>query len=192
MENNFRNLLSFGQIGESLIARFLRGKGYLILPVYEKEIDNGKGPRLFLPFGSPETELIAPDMQAIKAQKIRWFEAKHKNAATYYRKKARWQTGIDKRHYLDYVRVQEVTHSPVWLLFLQREAPLTNAPIGVTPCPTGLFGCPITKSIADEGYYTRGQRRFDMVYWALEGANGLERLATLEDVLAISACTSVA
>ncbi len=170
----FQEALTFGQIGESLIARYLRSLGWMILPVYEKEIDNGKGPRLFLPYGYPEKELIAPDLQGMKRQQVRWFEAKHKNACTYYRKKQRWQTGIDKRHYQDYRRVQEVTEWPVWLLFLQR---------GESPCPTGLFGCPITQPISDDGWYFRGDKRYDMVYWAI---SDLKLIATLAEVLAAS------
>jgi hypothetical protein len=181
----FQQKLAFGQIGESLIARYLRSRGWSILPVYEKEIDNGKGPRLFLPYGYPETELIAPDLQGMKYQKVQWFEAKHKSAATFYRKKWRWQTGIDKRHYLDYKRVQEITTYPVWLLFLQRESACNNAPLNVPSCPTGLYGCPITQLYSDEGYYDRGGKRYYMVYW---GVQELKKLASLEEVLQKSEC----
>ncbi len=180
VSTTFEKSLEFGQIGESLIAQYLRKRGWTILPVYEKEIDNGKGPRLFLPYGLPEAELIAPDIQALRNQQIKWFEAKHKNAATYYRKKQRWQTGIDKRHYIDYKRVQEVTKWPVWLLFLQRESTSKYAPADVGPCPTGLFGCPITQHWSDDGWYERDGRRYDMVYWGIEE---LKLLATLADVL---------
>jgi hypothetical protein len=190
MVSTFREKLTFGQIGESLIARYLRLQGWTILPAYEKEIDNGKGPRLFLPLWAEDAELITPDLQAIKMQQVKWIEAKHKNMATFFRKKWRWQTGIDKHHYLDYLKVQDRTPTwPIWLLFLQ-EVPLeTNAPPGVEKCPTGLFGCPITQPFADEGsYYNYEKRRsYDMVYWGLSDGpchpKDLKRLATLEDVL---------
>lgn len=152
----------------------------MLLPVYEKEIDTGKGPRLFLPYGLPERELIAPDLQGIKHQQVRWFEAKSKNTASYFRKKQRWQTGIDKRHYQDYRRVQDVSNYPVWLLFLQRDVIDNNAPADVEPCPTGLFGCPVTQAIADDGWYFRDGKRFDMVYWAIKD---LKKIATLDEVL---------
>ena len=45
---NFSDTLKQGQLGESLIAKWLRRQGWSILPAYEKEIDNGKGPRLFM------------------------------------------------------------------------------------------------------------------------------------------------
>lgn len=183
----FHEALTFGQIGESLIARFLRQKGWMILPIYEKEIDNGKGPRLFLPYGHPETELIAPDIQALRNRQVRFFEAKHKSAATYYRIKKRWQTGIDLRHYQDYLKVQAYTQCPVWLLFLQREAAISNATSDAPPCPTGLYGCPITQKISDNGFYMRNGRRYDMVYWAIQD---LKSLATLEEVLFQQNCKS--
>jgi|SRR5260221_170339 len=179
----FQQKLAEGQIGESLIARYLRSRGWMILPVYEKEIDNGKGPRLFLPYDLPERELIAPDLQGMKYRQIRWFEAKTKNAASYYRKKGRWQTGIDKRHYQDYLKVQSITKWPVWLLFLQRFAIATNAPVGTPSCPTGLYGCPITQPIADDGWFDRDGKRYYMVYWAIDD---LKKLATLAEVIAIS------
>lgn len=179
----FQQKLAEGQIGESLIARYLRSLGWMILPVYEKEIENGKGPRLFLPYGLPEQDLIAPDLQGMKYQKIRWFEAKTKNTASFYKKKWRWQTGIDKRHWQDYRRVQDITNCPVWLLFLQQDKVDNNAPPNVEPCPTGLFGCPVTQYWSDDGWYYRDGRRYDMVYWGIEE---LKRLATLADVLAAS------
>lgn len=179
-DDDFQRKLVFGQIGESLIARFLRSRRWIINPCYEKEINNGKGPRLFLPFGADDTQLITPDIQAMRDRQVRWFDVKHKSACTYYRKNHRWQTGIDRRHYQDYLKVQKYTQWPVWLLFLQREATITNAPPEVQACPTGLFGCPITLPYSDDGWYTRDGRRYDMVYWGIED---LKLLATLQEVL---------
>lgn len=180
--DRFDETLPFGQMGESLIAKYLRRHGYSIFPAYEKEIDNGKGPRIFLPYGYSVQELITPDMLAKRERRTLWIEAKHKSAATFYRKKQRWQTGIDKRHYLDYLQVEKVTGWPVRLLFLQRLSVITNAPLDVEPCPTGLYACSITCPVSDEGYYHERMtgRRYDMVYWAIDT---LKKLATLEDVL---------
>ncbi len=160
----FQQTLSQGQIGESLIACYLRSKGWMILPVYEKEIDNKVGPRLFLPYGYSDKELVAPDILAMKAQQVRWFEVKNKSTGTYSRKMQCWQTGIDTRLWKQYKRVQTVTQWPVWVLFLQRGEP---------PCPTGLYGCPITQSL-DAIWLDK------MVYWTI---SKLKMLATLADVL---------
>lgn len=189
MISTFREKLQFGQVGESLIARYLRLRGWTILPAYEKEIDNGKGPRLFLPLWSEDADLITPDLQAMKNQQVKWIEAKHKNMATFFRKKWRWQTGIDKHHYLDYLKVQDRTPTwPIWLLFLQEPPVETNAPPNVNPCPIGLFGCPITQPFSDEGtYIDKKGKSCDMVYWGLSDGpiykKDLKQLATLESVL---------
>jgi hypothetical protein len=186
-DDYFQRRLAFGQVGESLIARFLRSRKWIVNPCYEKKIDNGKGPRLFLPFGANESMLITPDIQAMRDRQVRWFDVKHKSTGTYFRKNSRWQTGIDRRHYLDYVKVRKLTQWPVWLLFLQRESTITNAPPDVEPCPTGLFGCPITQPYSDTGWYTSKGRRYDMVYWGIEE---LKPLATLQEVLDGAASSS--
>ncbi len=180
--NEFHERLARGQIGESLIARFLRRRNWILFPAYEKEINNGKGPRLFLPFGFDEKQLILPDIQGMNtlSQLVYWFDVKHKSACTYYRKNKRWQTGIDLRHYQDYLKVQKFTKWPVWLLFLQREATITNAPPGVKPCPTGLYGCPITQPYSDDGWHWSYGKRCDMVYW---GIDDLKFMAPLQAVL---------
>jgi hypothetical protein len=177
----FQAKLERGQIAEGLVAIWLRSQGWTLLPIYEKEIDNGKGPRLFLPYDVPEKELIAPDLLAMRDGKTRWYEAKSKAAATFYRRKWRWQTGIDKKHYLDYKRVKDITSWQVWLLFLQLDNSHNNAPLGVEPYPAGLYACPVTKPYSDEGSFTRDGKRYEMVYWGLEE---LQRVATLKEVLA--------
>src|SRR5690349_12943290 len=98
-----------GEIGEKAIALLKRLDGWIILPAYEKEIQTGKGPRLFMPFGNANLKLVAPDMLAKRGREVCWIEAKHKTHFTWYAKTGRWQTGIDVRHYNDYLKVQECT-----------------------------------------------------------------------------------
>lgn len=173
----FQQSLADGQMGESLIARYLRSKGWSVLPVYEKEIDNGKGPRLFLPDNDPQ--LTAPDMLTFRDQQVLWIEAKSKSTATWSLKKGCYQTGIDLHLYQDYLKVQSTTRRTVWLIFLQKSTTVSNAPKDAPPCPTGLYGCRITQPIANDSYgrYPR------MVYWNI---NDLKKLATLDEVLAAS------
>ena len=54
--SSFQENLHVGQIGESLIAAWLKSRGNSVLPVYEVEIDTGKGPRVF----SPSGQIVAP------------------------------------------------------------------------------------------------------------------------------------
>ena len=110
----FNESLAFGKIGESDIARWLRSRGTSVLPVYEKEIDEGKGPQFFAPNG----EYVAPDMFCLP--QCEWIEAKHKKVFTWHRISGTWQTGIDLRHWEEYKRVQEISKRRVWLFFLHR------------------------------------------------------------------------
>ena len=174
---SFLDNLAWGQVGESLIAEWLKNKGYSVLPVYEKEIDNGKGPRLFMPTG----QLIAPDIFAFTFDRALWVEAKHKNRFTWYGKEKCWNTGIDKRHYDDYCRVAKETPYDVWLFFLHQRSDAWREDVekrdAPPVCPTGLFAgnlnnLPQPRFSPD---YAKG-----MVYWK---ETDLKKLAELSDVL---------
>lgn len=180
----FDQSLAVGQLGESLIAHWLRNKGWHVLPAYEKEIDNGKGPRLFLATGNDESELITPDLFAMKAGRFLWVEAKHKTTFTWYGKGGYWTTGVDKRHFADYVKVQRQTGIDVWLLFLHRES-ITRlddiqkwgAPLH---CPTGLFGQRITDLNRHYSHQSDKWGPSGMVYW--RPFEHLKQLALLGEV----------
>ena len=73
----FRAQLRYGIAGESAIALWLRARGMCVLPAYEKVIDSGKGPRLYM----PNDALIVPDLLAFGNGKTLWIEAKHKTAS---------------------------------------------------------------------------------------------------------------
>lgn len=168
----FQDRFAYGCAGESLISRWLRRRGFSILPVYEKLIDDGKGPRLFL---ADET-LIAPDLFAFRAQKALWIEAKHKTAFSWHRLTGRWVTGIDLRHYDDYCRVDEETPWPVWLLFLHDGGQAKDSPPN---SPSGLFGNRLSILRRCENHRHANWGNTGMVYWAVEC---LHKLADIEDV----------
>lgn len=175
----FEQKLSIGQLGESQIAQWLIRRGWAVLPVYEKEINSGKGPRLF----TPEGQLVAFDMFAFHPGKLNalWIEAKHKTVFSWYRIKERWVTGIDLRHYEDYLRVADMSPWPVWLLFLHTEAygPRDEP----WPCPTGLFGQTLDVLREEHNISHRSDKwgRSGMVYWAHDT---LAQVATLSEVYA--------
>lgn len=172
---SFRQSLTFGQAGESDIARWLKQNGYSILPVYEKILDTGKGPQLFLPDGC----LIAPDMLVFKGNdKTLWIEAKHKTAFTWHRNTKRWTTGIDLRHYEDYLKVDDFSPWPVWLLFLHRGGQAKDSP---PDSPAGLFGNKLEILRKCENHRHDGWAN-GMVYWGIEN---LKKLASLETVIGI-------
>ena len=180
--NTFQRQLAFGQIAETEIAKWLLARGAVVLPVYDIEYETGKGPRLFTGSG----QLIAPDLLVWKKQ-ICWIEAKHKSVFTWHRKTMRWTTGIDKRHWHQYLKVRSLVDISIWLLFLHRsESPDRRDLQWDCPprCPSGLFGGSLDRlencinhdvPAGNGGWGASG-----MVYWAHES---LKKLATVEEVI---------
>lgn len=176
--SKFKARLSFGKIGEGLIANWFKRKGYIALPIYEKQIDEGKGPQLF----TSNRNLIAPDLLMFNfdkdGEKVFWIEAKHKSAFTWHRITQRWTTGIDLKHYQDYLEVDKLTPWPVWLIFLHEKGIAKDSPDG---CPTGLFGRELSYLNEHENHRHGNWGKGGMVYWAHET---LLKLATLVEVKA--------
>lgn len=128
----FDDTLEFGRAGESVIASWLRQRGNTVLPAYEKLLDLEKGPVIF----TPSERLIAPDFLSWKDEKCCWIEAKHKKAFSWDRTTSQFVTGIDQRNYTDYLKVEDKSPWPVWLLFLHDGGQAKDSP----PSPSGLFG----------------------------------------------------
>lgn len=160
--SRFQSQLAAGQAGETAISRWLRQRGYYVMPVYEKEYQTGKGPRLFC----PSRTLIAPDMFAFKGNdKAYWIEAKHKTAFSWHRVSGRWVTGIDLRHYEDYCHVDDNTPWPVWLMFLHRGGKAKDSP---DQSPAGLFGNRLSTLRKRENHRSSKWGATGMVYWSIE------------------------
>ena len=183
--STFADSLHQGQLGESIIANWLRRMGWHVLPAYEKQIDSGKGPRLFLAKGHADRQLIAPDILGLREGKFMWFEAKHKTRFSWYGMGRYFVTGIDKRHFDDYCKVAKETKLPVWVLFLhvdsntwQKDVDNWNAP---PQCPTGLFGAEITKMQAEKSHDSNRHGASGMYYW--QPYVHLKELAKLEVVM---------
>jgi hypothetical protein len=165
---NFEDTLKQGKVGESRIANWLKAYQYLVLPVYEKEIGEGKGPQVF----SLERNYVAPDLLAFRDGKALWIEAKTKSVFTWHRITGRWTTGIDLRHYTDYCALAARSPWPVWLLFLHTQAYTSEPPHS---SPTGLYGN--TLAYLQEHENHRSDKWANgMVYWAIDH---LKQLATL-------------
>lgn len=162
-------------MGEGYIACWLRRKGYHILPIYEREIHEGKGPVLYQAVGSP---LIAPDMLCFNGQdRISWIEAKTKSAFSWHRISEKWVTGIDLHHYKSYIEVSELVPWDVWLLFLQLNGRAKDSPPG---CPTGLFGAKLDYLQENENHRHCNWGKGGMVYWA---SDTLTKFAELTEIL---------
>ena len=100
---SFEHSLREGLLGESIIVRWLNRQGCHVLPANEIEQSHGKGPRLY----TAKEQLISPDLLCWNGREQFWIEAKTKSAFTWHRLSETWQTGIDRRHWHHYQRVEE-------------------------------------------------------------------------------------
>ncbi len=189
---SFAEKLAFGKVAEGFIAKWLMARGNSVLPVYEIEKSTGKGPQLF----GLDSSLVAPDMVAFTENGVVWIEAKHKSVFTWHRNTQQWTTGIDLRHYGDYLKVAKSTKLPVWLMFFHRSSTPSDGDQRMgcpAQCPIGLFGGDIFDLVPKENHRTppldyfregaKGHGRSGMVYWSV---SELKRLATYDSVMQIA------
>jgi hypothetical protein len=158
----FHDALAIGKAGETHIARWLNARGNHVLPVYEKIVNEFKGPVLYRPDGS---QAICPDLLVLTDQGIAWIEAKHKSAFTWSRRFSDWNTGIDLHHYKEYIQVQEDLKSiPVWLMFLHEPGSAKDTPDGKVS-PSGLFMASLEHLRMNECHRHENHGKHGMVYW---------------------------
>ena len=159
---SFTEKLQKGQLGESLIAKWLNRGGWNVLPAYDIEVQSGKGPRLFT---ATRGQLITPDMLVFRHKSIVWVEAKTKSAFTWHRLSQTFQTGIDLRHWKSYISVSEVTPFPVWLLFLHKPGNTAKDTPSEKTSPSGLYGQELTRLQKTTDHEHPNWGRSGMVYW---------------------------
>ncbi len=166
---SFSDTLKQGQLGESLIALWLRRQGWHILPAYEKQIDNGKGPRLFMAVDAAFDQLITPDLFCIKGREFRWLEAKHKTRFSWYGKGKYFVTGVDLRHFEHYCHVRDEVGLPVYLMFLHTDNRTWPADVerwGAPDwCDTGLWGGDIDNLRTEYSHKSQDYGPTGMIYW---------------------------
>jgi len=168
----FQTNLAVGKMGESRIANWMKKRGWCILPIYDIEINTGKGPQLFM----PDKNIIAPDMLMFKPNYTFWIEAKTKTAFSWHRLTEQWVTGIDLCHYLDYCIVDDETPFPVWLLFLHEGGQAKDSPPN---SPAGLFGNKLDYLRQNENHRHDNWGHSGMVYWSIKHLLKIAELADL-------------
>jgi len=179
--SSFTEQLEYGLAGESIIAKWLMSRGWALLPAYEKEQGDFKGPRILSATG----DLISPDMLAFRfgdeGGQVHWIEAKSKAAFTWYRIRGTYQDGIDRRHWRHYLHVCKLAPWPVWLLFLHAPGHVAkDNPPDKTP-PVGLFGNRVDRLAALIDHESDNHGPSGMVYWNI---NSLRVIASWEELLA--------
>lgn len=180
--NDFKNQLKKGKIGESAIAQWLKRRGNHIMPVYELEVESGKGPQLF----SSDGELIAPDMFVFKSDGSYtcWIEAKRKARFSWWGKKGYFETGIDQHHYNQYCKVQDVSPWEVWLMFLHTQSDTWRTDVekrgAPEVCPTGLFANKLSVLRKSISHTDSRHGKTGMVYWRIDTLIKMAELSEVE------------
>lgn len=118
MVTTFRESPSFirGRRGEQLIKRWLQKRGWWVIPSYDYTGENDdKAPRM----QGLSSSLVIPDLDIAKDGLRRWAEVKTKTKALEWRKTGELQHGIDLRHYEEYLKVQSLSGTHVWLFIVE-------------------------------------------------------------------------
>ena len=170
----FKESLIVGKTGESKVAQWLISQGRSILPVYEIAENQYKGPALYC----HSKNLVAPDMLVFGQNKITWIEVKTKTAFSWHRKTKRFVTGIDLKHYFDYLEIAKNTTVPLWIFFLHGKGTAVDTPEDKIS-PSGLFGRDILYLEKHENHRHDNWGNSGMVYWDVED---LELIASLEQI----------
>lgn len=122
---NFKKSLQFGEEGEHEVAKFLIDRGVTVLPLYQFNSD--QAPVLL----SMNEQIISPDLICFKREAF-MVEVKTKNQWVSY--KGRVETGLNKRHFDHYKKIQQMTKKNVYVFFNHK-----------TEQPTGFYFAPLNK-----------------------------------------------
>lgn len=187
----FEKQLQFSDEHEDYMRIFMLRYGYSMIHTSRMKNEEGKGARLYLPYGFKVPSVAIPDFLCIKcAQCILpsisplnclpeqfFMDLKVKRRADFYRNRARWETGIDDRCRRNYLTAEEATRIVPWVFHLIYPTPNLamdeqRVPDLHRPAPTGLFGCPVSQ---------RANEYKGMVYWGIK--EDMKKLAELQEVI---------
>ena len=103
---------------EQAFAKFLAAeRGWHVLPTCDLHGNYAYAPH----FASAAGDLIVPDLLAARDGEMKWFEVKHKSHADWHRNSHQYVTGLPAHHWDAYLRVQELTHTDVVIVFIHAE-----------------------------------------------------------------------
>lgn len=136
MKPDFRTQLDAARRWEIALARWIRSRGWYVVPTYDfSGKGEGKAPKLLAPLGT--MDLVLPDLQCFRALgevRAQWLECKWKSGAVLYRKSGHLVTGISLRLARHYAEVERQTGQRVVIAFLhEAEGEMRAAPLGELP-----------------------------------------------------------
>jgi len=177
---------------EAAIIRYLESLEFIIIHRGKSSGVQKYGPRFYYQKSVRSFPMPLPDLEVFwpycgtrlvpKGLPPRFFgDAKEKDRTTFFRKKQRWQSGIDRWCKEAYCDAERLTQTPTWVFHLVEEATVKEMDAQHVPPqhrvpPSGLFVHPVLLPIAD----SHKDDKRDMVYWAIKD---MKKLAELDQVL---------
>lgn len=90
--------------------------GFWVVPSYDfSGTDGDKAPKMI----GVSRGIILPDLDVCKDGRRLWVEVKTKLEASFYRRENREEHGFDKRHFSQYLEIQEITGCKVVVVFYE-------------------------------------------------------------------------
>lgn len=116
MRRSFEDALAHARTFERAMGRLLQSRGWWLLNACDYA-GGEKAPSL----ARSDEALITPDLLSWRGAESRWVEVKWKQRADQFRNGPWLVTGINRRHWNQYRKVQAETKTPVWLVFVHED-----------------------------------------------------------------------
>jgi hypothetical protein len=115
---SFEKQLKKGYKTELLIEKSLHSQEWSTIPIYRLKYDpennTSVAPKLLI---SDSEGIVLPDILAYKDSYQIWVECKHEEGASWTWTLQRFDHGFSKRLYDSYLRIEQITTTPVWIIF---------------------------------------------------------------------------
>lgn len=112
---SFKDRLAFGKEGEHEVAQYFMNRGFSALTLYQFD-DLKESPKIF----ALDDVQISPDLLIAKPGRIMWVEVKTKQRWIQYL--GCLETGCNEFHYMNYVKVRELTGIQSFIVFNHKKA----------------------------------------------------------------------
>lgn len=112
-QKSFEEKLAFGKEGEHEVGEYFMNRGYSLLPLYQFE--DKLAPKIYTNSGV----IISPDIFVSGRHKAFWVEVKTKKR--WIKFKGTLETGLNNRHYDEYIKIRQNTGLPLYVVFNHKE-----------------------------------------------------------------------
>ena len=122
------SLFERGSIGEQNVATFLKENGWAVVPTHECNPGDAALMR------GMDKSFILPDLLSFDTKRAIWIEVKTKEKPRLYKKRNEYRHCIDEYQYREYLQVESLTGSNVWLFVYEENTDkILRAPVNWLP-----------------------------------------------------------